>query len=416
MNENTKKRRIDDHEKRSKLELVGEITQGELRSRDREAHMLRELKAHQIKLEKQNLDLRKAREQLEEARDRYADLYDFSPVGYLTLNEDGCVLETNRTATILLDQERANVVGKPFANWLAPGENGQFLLHLNQALCSASNVVIDTKIMAAGKSRDMRLESSASHDASGGSRCCRTVMTDITLPRQAEILTKKLLQENRRLTRRLFAVQELERRHLSRELHDELGQWLTALQANAQSIYCVSSKKPDACAPCHESAQAIISAADQIHQVVGRILRRLRPVALDQLGLADSLEEIVSQWRAHHPDIYCELTLEGVLNNLSEVNNITLYRTVQAALTNISSHAGASRVSINLRREPDHILLSVADNGQGMDIHLPRLGLGLLVMRERAIAAEGEFFLTSKPGQGLRLDVKLPLTQPEQEK
>lgn len=416
MSDSTQKQRIDDHEKRTKLELVDETSQSELRLRNYEAHMLHELQAHQIKLEMQILDLRKTQEQMEEARDRYAYLYDFSPVGCLTLGEDGCVLETNRTATILLDQERTNVVGKPFADWLSPGEAGQFLVHLNQAISSTSNVVIETKIMAAGKLRDIRLESSASHNTSGRSRNCRMVMTDITLFRQAEIRTKKLLQENRRLTRRLFTVQELERRHLSRELHDELGQWLTAIQADAHSIHCMSSKKPDACATCHESAQAIVSGADQIHQVVRRILRRLRPVVLDQLGLADSLEEVVGQWRAHHPNVYCELTLEGALNDLNEVTNITLYRTVQAALANISSHAGASQVSISLRREPDNILLSVADNGQGMNMHLPHLGLGLLGMRERAIAAEGEFSFTSKPGQGLRIDVKLPLTQSEQEK
>ena len=420
MSDDTKKQRVDDLEKRTKLELIDEISQSELRLMNCEAHMLHKLKAHQIQLEMQILDLRKTQDQMEEARDRYAYLYDFSPVGCLTLNEDGCVLETNRTATLLLDQERANVVGKPFANWLAPGETEQYLAHLNQALSSTSNVVIETKIMAAGKSRDIRLESSASHDATGRSRNCRTVMTDITLFRQAEMRTKKLLQENRRLTRRLFTVQELERRHLSRELHDELGQWLTAIQADAQSIHCVSIKNPDTCANCEESAQAIVSGADQIHQVVRRILRRLRPVVLDQLGLADSLEEIVGQWRTHHPDVYCELTLEGALNDLNEVTNITLYRTVQAALANISSHAGASQVSIRLRREPDHILLSVADNGQGMDLdmdmHLPSLGLGLLGMRERAIAAEGEFSVTSKPGQGVRIDVKLPLTQSEQKK
>lgn len=361
-------------------------------------------------------ELRKTQELLKEARDRYTDLYDSSPVGYLNLNEDGCVLEANRTAALLLDQERANVVGKPFANWLAPGEAGQFPSHLNQALSSTSNAVIETKILVAGKLRDIRLESSARHDASGRSRDCRMVMTDITLFRQAETRTKELLQENRRLTRRLFTVQERERHHLSRELHDELGQWLTAIQADAQAIHCVSGKKPDACATCQESAQAIVSGADQIHRVVSRILRRLHPAVLDQLGLADSLEEMVGQWRTHHPDVYCELTVEGALNDLNEVTSITLYRIIQAALTNISCHACASQVSISLCRGPDNILLSVADDGQGMNMHLPRRGLGLLGMRERAIAADGEFSFTSEPGQGLRIDVKLPLTQSEQEK
>lgn len=384
--------------------------------RAHETHMPQELQSHQIVLKKQSLDLRKSQERREEARNRYADLYDFAPIGYLTLDENGCILEINRTATLLLDLEHANAVGRPLANWLAPDKAGQFHAYLNQALSSASNVVIETKIMAAGTLRDIRLESSASHDTSGKGRSCRTVMTDITQSRLAEIRSKELLQENRRLTRRLFNVQELERRHLSRELHDELGQWLTAIQAEAQAIHSVSGNQPGSCSSCQESAQAIIDNAGQIHLVIRRILRRLRPIVLDQLGLADSLEEMVCQWRAHHPDVYCELTLEGALNDLNEVTNITLYRTVQAALTNISSHAHASQVSVSLRRKPDHILLSVADNGQGMNTHLSSLGLGLLGMRERAIAAEGEFSFTSEPGQGLRIDVKLPLTQSEQEK
>ena len=392
----------------ARLDPVSETSLPELELRFREVHALQELKAYQIKLEMQN-------QALQEAHDSYADLYNFSPAGYLTLDKNGCVLDTNLTATLLLDRERANVVGKYFADWLAPGETGPFLDHLDQACASTGtgNTVIRTKIMAAGKLRHVRLESSASHDASGKNRSCRMVMTDITLSMQTERRTKKLLQENRRLTRRLFTVQESERRHLARELHDELGQWLTAIQADAQAIHCVSCKTPDVCATCDESAKAIVSGADQIHRVVRRILRRLRPAMLDQLGLTDSLKEIVGQWRTHHPEVFCELKLEGALDDLHETINITLYRTVQEALTNISSHADARRVSINLCREPEHILLSVTDDGLGMNMHLPSLGLGLLGMRERAIAAEGEFSFASKPGQGLRIDVKLPLTQSE---
>lgn len=415
MSDNTNQQPDGNH-KKHRPDLVSEISQSELELRLCELRALQELKAYQIKLEMQNQSLREAQERLKEAHDRYADLYDFSPAGYLTLDKDGCVLEVNLTATLLLDRERAKAIGKPFADWLAPGETEAFLDYLDQ-VCdsrSSSNVVLRTKIMAAGKLRHVRLESSASHDAPYRNRHCRMVMTDITLSMQTEKRTQNLLQENRRLTRCLFAVQELERRHLSRELHDELGQWLTAIQADALAIHCVSCKTPDTCATCDESAQAIVSGADRIHQVVRRILRRLRPAVLDQLGLTDSLIELVGQWRSHHPDILCELTLEDELDDLDETINITLYRTIQEALTNISSHADARRASINLRREPDYILLSVADDGLGMDMHLPSLGLGLLGMRERAIAADGEFSFTSKPGQGLRIDVKLPLTQSEQ--
>lgn len=223
------------------------------------------------------------------------------------------------------------------------------------------------------------------------------------------------LQENRRLTRRMFAVQEKERRHLSRELHDELGQWLTAIQAEAQTINTMACTKKEN-SHCQDSTQSIINSTTQVHQVLRRILRRLRPSMLDQLGLADSLREMVGQWRRHHPDIACDLVLDDALEGLDETLNITLYRAVQEALTNISSHADAGRVTISVRRAPDTVLLSVEDNGRGMDMHLPRQGLGLLGMRERVIAAEGEFVLHSMPGQGLRIDIGLPLiTRSEEE-
>jgi signal transduction histidine kinase len=399
----------DNTDTQTRPELDSEILQSELESRFCEVHTLLELKAYQIKLEMQNQALREAQEKLKEAHDRYADLYNFSPVGYMTLDKDGCVLEANLTTLILLDREHANVIGKPFTDWLAPGETGPFLDYLDQVCASTSetNATLRTKIMAAGKLRHVRLESSVSR------RHCRMVMTDITLPMQTAKRSRKLLQENRLLTRRLFTVQEIERRNISHELHDELGQWLTAIQAEALAVHCVSCKTPDVCATCGESAKSIVSSASHIYRVVRRILRRLRPTVLDQLGLTDSLEEIVGQWRTHHPEVFCELKLEGALDGLHETINITLFRTVQEALTNISSHADAHRVTINLRREPEHILLSVTDDGLGMDMHLPSLGLGLLGMRERAIAAEGEFSFSSKPGRGLRIEVKLPLTQSE---
>jgi glucose-6-phosphate-specific signal transduction histidine kinase len=235
---------------------------------------------------------------------------------------------------------------------------------------------------------------------------------DITPIRQARQRAHELLLENRRLTRRLFDVQEKERRHLARELHDELGQWLTAIQAEAQAMYTMNCLKEHPA--CRESSQAIVDSTGQLHQVVRRILRRLRPTLLEQLGLADSLRELISQWQGSHPDIDCDLILDGALDDLDKRLEITLYRVVQGGLTNISTHSGASRISLAVRRAPGAIMLSLQDNGMGMsDMPLSRQGMGLLGMRERVIAADGEFTMRSTPGQGLRIDVTLPLNLSE---
>jgi PAS domain S-box-containing protein len=249
-------------------------------------------------------------------------------------------------------------------------------------------------------------------DASGGIAGVLGISRDITDRRAEEQLTRKLLQQTRTLTRRMFDIQEEERRKISRELHDELGQWLTAIQAEAQVIESVSDK---GAGNILKSARSIKQCAASMHDVIHRIVHNLRPALLDTLGLADSLRELEKQWCQPRLGISCEFVLEGDLVNLSDELKITLFRVVQEALNNIASYAQANHVAVHLRRVPgeaagtDAILLSIADDGVGFDPGQKRRGTGLLGMRERVIAAGGEFELTSAPGQGVRIRVKLPV-------
>lgn len=242
------------------------------------------------------------------------------------------------------------------------------------------------------------------------------VMIDISQLKDAATRNLELLRENRLLTQSLFKVQEEERRHLARELHDELGQWLTAIFAEAKAIANSVSQGSG----IYTGAQAISDSVGKMHDVVHDLLHQLRPALLDMLGLADSLRELKKQWCSHHPETSCELVLEGEFGGLSETVNITVYRIVQEALSNISSHAHASRAQVRLRREQDEtaatdtLWLSVEDNGRGYNPNQQFGGLGLLGMRERAIAAGGEFTSRSAPGHGTHIDIRLPLKQPEQ--
>ena len=234
---------------------------------------------------------------------------------------------------------------------------------------------------------------------------------DITDHRAKEQLTQKLLLQTRTLTRHMFDIQEEERRKIARELHDELGQWLTAIQAEAHAIDSVADSKPT----IHASAQAISQSASAMHEVIHRMVHSLRPTLLDTLGLVDSLHELEKHLCLPRLGISCEFILEGDLANLSDDLKISLFRLVQEALNNIASYAQANHVSVQLRRmagttaDADVILLNIEDDGVGFDPALPTNGTGLLSMRERAIAAGGEFDLYSKPGQGVRINVKLPV-------
>ena len=240
--------------------------------------------------------------------------------------------------------------------------------------------------------------------------------------KRAEEESRELLGENRFLIQQSLAVQEGERRHLARELHDELGQCITAIQADAKII---SERGPACDSRVATSAIAIQQVATHIYEVVHSMMQRLRPGMLDDLGLVDTLKEEVDVWRARQPDTVYELSIGDGLSELGEEINITLYRIVQECLTNIAKHAGARHVMIRLaivdalpdtaaRTQGGHGLrLIIEDDGVGMDRTLRGPGLGLIGMRERVEAFNGHFSIVSQPGEGTTISVDLPLTSNE---
>jgi len=218
------------------------------------------------------------------------------------------------------------------------------------------------------------------------------------------------LTENRRLSQRYLEVQEEERRHLAQELHDELGQSLNAIKVDAVNIRDSVTDLPEVT----RSAEAIIDVSSKVYEVVRTLLRQLRPVALDELGLASAVQYSVDEWQRRHKGVQCSLTTEGDLDNLSENVNISAYRFVQECLTNVARHADAKRVIVSLRRsdlarEGSRLEMVVEDNGRGLDPAIPRSGLGLIGLRERVEALGGRFDIDGEPGTGTRVFAAIPL-------
>lgn len=233
-------------------------------------------------------------------------------------------------------------------------------------------------------------------------------ITDVTLM-QTELAGA--LEENRRLSQRSMQVQEEERRNLARELHDELGQSLNAIKVDAVTIRDRSENAVEV----QRSAKAIIEVSGQVYDVVRSLMQRLRPVALDELGLRSAVEYGVEQWQRRHPAVRCSFAAEGELDDLSEQMNITLYRLAQECLTNVAKHAQATRVAILLSRvaggeqDGEEVRFSFEDNGCGFDPSLRQQGLGLVGLRERVEALGGNFDLQSAPGQGARIRASIPV-------
>lgn len=182
-----------DYAKLSKPQLIRQLKTLETRLKNSRplptAQLEQDLQVHQIELEMQNRELRETQQRLEEARDRYAELYDFAPVGYLSLDEHGRILEINLTAAAILGQERARLLGKPFSTWLEGQDKRALLAHLASALHNrgATKATLDTRLTTrTGKTTDIRLETLAAEIANDPGRVCRTILLDVSTQREAE--------------------------------------------------------------------------------------------------------------------------------------------------------------------------------------------------------------------------------------
>ena len=263
---------------------------------------------------------------------------------------------------------------------------------------------------ADGGWRWIRDERKLLRDASGRAEEFVGSWSDVTDRKDAEEKTATLLAENRKLMQQLFSVQEAERRRLARELHDEFGQWLSAVQANATAVAGLGA---DRLADIRESAAAIGECIGEVQAGIRHLIRDLRPAALDQLGLQDGLRELVAQWQSHHPRIRCSLTVTGAVDDIGESLAITVYRLVQEALTNVARHARARRAVVELHRvRPDAgelLKVVIRDDGIGMRRNDRPAGMGLLGMRERVLAAGGTYQVNTGPNQGFAITITLPL-------
>ncbi len=217
--------------------------------------------------------------------------------------------------------------------------------------------------------------------------------------RMAEVLERSR-EENRHLAQQSIAIQEAERRALAHELHDELGQSIAAINAVAASIEGGAARS---------RAATIAEIGARMHAVVRGMLRRLRPVLLDEFGLTRALEDLVDGWNERHEDAFCRLNVRGGGDDLRDDEAISFYRIVQEGLTNASKHSSATEVSVDLERRPSgSTRLTIADNGQGFDAAVTRPGLGLLGMRERSEALGGTFEVEASFNAGVRLTIELP--------
>ena len=232
----------------------------------------------------------------------------------------------------------------------------------------------------------------------------RQALAQLEARRAAETRLAAALAENRELAQQHLHMREAEAKHLARELHDELGQYLNAIKLDAVAI---RESAPANDSPAALAAARTVNAVDHVHAVVNDMIRRLRPAGLDELGLVAALENCVDHWRQRLPGTDFTLSLSGSLDDLGETVNLTIYRLIQEGLTNTFKHAAARRIDINLSRARD-VLLTLADDGRGMDPAVRGAGFGLSGMKERVELLGGTFTIESSPSHGFAIEARIP--------
>ena len=417
--------------------------------------LLHELQVHQIELEMQNAELQDARDEVEAGLEKYTNLYDFAPVGYFSIDEQGLILEANLTGAALLGVERSRLVNRRLLRFVAPKSRPTFLSLLEKVFSVPGKQVCEAELLKEAGTpfwADLQAESVAF--LRGTRKGCRLAVSDITTLKRAEeaqarmealaASNRELTQEiNRRkaveealrkseqhssrllsqslqlqgqlrhLSHQVLQAQEEERKRVSRELHDEILQTLTGINVHLAALKNQAVDNPKGLKRKITATQRlVVKSVDIVH----RFARELRPTLLDDLGIIPALRSYMRDvMKRTGLRIHLASFTLGRVEKLDNDRRTVLYRVAQEAITNVARHAQASLAEVRIQKLRGAICMEIKDNGRSFRVGrvlsaTKNKRLGLLCMRERVEMVGGTLSIESEPGQGTSIRVEIPFT------
>lgn len=418
--------RIDTLRQRAEATLAQYAREQTMPSPEEVQRLMHELEVYRIELEMQNEELRKNQGLLEESRDCYVDLYDFAPVGYVTLDDRGRIAAINLTATRMLQTERAFLIGKPFVFFVAKEDKDTFLAYRRKCLESTEQLTTKLSLQGVrGERRITQLDSIGFNQAEG--RFCRMTITDITGRAEAEeqirglnatleqrVAERTALAEQRTGQLQALAVElglaeQRERRHLAQKLHDSLQQLLYAARL---SLGTVRRRVTDpGILPAIEQAEELLT---QSLAESRSLTTELSPPVLYDAGLVAALGWLARQFQEKQ-DLNVEVHVGDGIEPIAESIQAFLFEAVRELLFNAVKHAQTNKVWVEVTAPQNGFVhITITDQGAGFDpgcrqeADPDRGSFGLFSIRERLAALGGRLDIESAPGRGARITLAAP--------
>jgi PAS domain S-box-containing protein len=305
------------------------------------------------------------------------------------------------------EREDQNSPNRAFSEFVHPDDQARRSAAVDAALKGGPPYDVEFRIIRPDKSvRFAHSRGRLIHNEAGQPVRMLGMTQDITERKRAAKQLEEANYQLRLLSRRLFDAQEEERRHLARELHDEIGQALTAAKINLQSVTANGGEATSA------RVQETTAILDRLLGQVRKISLDLRPLMLDDLGLVPALRSLLDQ-QGRRASVPVRFSADNIPENLDPEIQTTCFRIAQEAITNVLRHARATNVEVDLRRENGKFRFLIRDNGLGFDAgsaQAQTVGLGLIGIKERAALIGGRAKIISSPNKGTTIEVFLPLT------
>lgn len=339
------------------------------------------------------------RAEAEAARKRYEIILERVSDGFVALDPGWRYSYVNEHGGRLLGRNARDLVGKHIWTEFPEGQGQPFHRAYEQALAEQRPIQIREYYPPWHRWYDNRI-----YPSQNG---LSIFFTDVTKEVEAEQELRATNSQLRALAARLDTIREEERRAIAREIHDQIGQALTALKLDLGAL--AGQLPPGAGAAVEERARSMETLIDQTIDTTRRVSASLRPAILDDLGLAAAIRSQAREFE-QRTGVACDLDLPDDGDGVAAPIALALFRILQEALTNVTRHAGARQVHIGLTLGPDTAVLTVADDGRGVTAE--ELGrpssLGIVGIRERALAVGGEVTITGAPARGTTLSVRVP--------